>query len=316
MGSYRITGIALAIASKLLYAGTMGSVDFLPVCVPGTSIIPCATNAWEISAAALYLQPNYDSKIIYLGNINTELLAERITKDSSNWDWGFQLAAAYHFGTGNDLNINWYHFDQAMTNTTNLDALPLNLSAPVTYTFKPEWDEVNLALGQIIDYGVNKSFRFYGGLQYTRLASEVDLSLPPLVIKNIIRNISANGELKFHGVGPQLGIDFYSDLLNGFGLYANAAITILFGNGRFQQTSFVNNTPLNYKSGSKELVVPEFEGKAGVQFNYIMRQSYLSLQAGYMLVDFFSGTKTLSQGFGSVFSLNGAYFGAKWVSSI
>ncbi|WP_131783747.1 Lpg1974 family pore-forming outer membrane protein [Legionella gresilensis] len=314
---YKITGIAIVLLSKVLFAGTMGAMDLTPICVPGSSIIPCVTNAWDISASALYLKPKYGDKLVYLGVFHDQNLSHNIAKKSREWDWGYKIEASYHYSTGSDLNINWSHFNQSITNNTTFTVGSFGIALPLTYTIKPKWNSLNLEYGQIVNYGENRSFRFYGGLQTTELDSDALLNLPPIFIGGITRYVSASGDIKYHSIGPRVGLDYYSNFLGNFGIYADAAITVLFGNGQFHRTSFINDIVLSYKSGSRNLVLPEFEGKIGAQFIFLMGRSYLSFNAGYMLVDFLSGTDSLStKGFGDIFSLSGVYIGVKWADSL
>lgn len=312
---YTLLGMVLALSSNGLYADGMGTTwEPLPLCIPGSSVVPCEANAWEFGAAALYLQPSYGSKLVYLGVVNDTSIAEQITNNTMDWGWGYTIEGAYHFATGRDIHIAWYHFDQQMENSITVEALPMVTTDEVPYTIKPIWDAVNVELGQIINIGENKSLRWNGGVQFTHLANQATLSLPPFTFKKRTRFISANGDLHFNSIGPRLGLDFYTTASNGFGLYANAAITVLFGEGHFDQTSFIDHELFDERNSSRNLIIPEIEVKGGLQYYHLGRQNYISLTAGYMLVEFLSGIDSIStNGLGSLFSLNGPYLGVKWV---
>src|ERR1700748_827910 len=119
----RKMAFACALAVNLAHAGLMGSIEsieLIPVCVPGSNIIPCATHAIDFGIYALYLKPNYGEKLLSLGLGDNQFLSKQITNTHANWDWGYKLEASYHFGTGKDLNLNWSHFDQPTTKTVSL----------------------------------------------------------------------------------------------------------------------------------------------------------------------------------------------------
>ncbi len=64
-------------------------------------------------------------------------------------DWGFNIEAAYHFSTGNDVNINWSHLD------ANSNFIP---SGVLLYNLNNEWDAVNGELGQVVDFSAIQKY--------------------------------------------------------------------------------------------------------------------------------------------------------------
>ena len=120
----------LALGGSAVFAGGMG-----PVCSPGNITIPCERSGWEVGAAALYLQSDFNNGWSYIGGTSARsfaasgLLAARAgpstpgglarptntTTTYSNfnpsWNWGFEVDASYYFNTGNDINVSWYHLN-------------------------------------------------------------------------------------------------------------------------------------------------------------------------------------------------------------
>ena len=284
----------LALGSSAVFAGTMG-----PVCTPGNVTVPCERTAWEIGGYALYMQPVASGPFGYLGS-STGVF----NSSSDNWDWGFALEAGYHYGTGNDINVNWNHLDH------DVDFFPN--TAAFTH-FEGSWDEVNVELGQVVDFSATNRMRFHGGVQYSRLDANAGPFVTPA---GTVLATGFNNE--FNGFGPRAGLDMNYGFGNGFGVYGKGATALLVGT-----SSFDDYSTGTYISGSRTVVVPQFEAKLGANYTYAMAQGDLTLDAGYMWVDYLN---VHNRTFGTTVSsavvhdgnvaFTGPYFGLKYVGNV
>jgi len=281
----------LAFTSSAVFAGTMG-----PVCTPGSVTVPCERTAWDFGGKALYLQT---TGLDYVGALITPA-ATTLENFNDNWGWGFQLEASYHFNTGNDLNVNWYHYSHETTHSFFLDGAIV----PTYYRIEPKWDAVNVEFGQWVDFGEQKNIRFHGGLQWAQVKREINTTTAGVLF--------STGETEFDGIGPRVGSDMSFDLGNGFAIYGNGAMALLVGDNDFNVSSTLLGVAL---SGSKTTVIPEFEAKLGATYTYPMAQGDLTLDAGYMWVDYLNANQTFV-GTPIDFGLHGPYIGLKWVGNV
>lgn len=313
------TAIAvLALSSSAVFAGTMG-----PVCTPGSVTVPCEATAWDFGGQALYLQPVYDANLGYAGTITDSVTGQvRYLDKDPKWGWGFKLEGSYHFSTGNDVNLNWYHLSNSRDRNFTADYTNPTPAA-FDLDFKPQWDAVNFEFGQHVDFGEFKKIRFHGGVQFARIKTTSDLQLTNTTTSAVI--LDRDETLTMNGFGPRTGMDMAYHWGNGFAMYANAAAAILVGSAKFSHT-FGTPTTAVITDGSKTAIVPELEAKLGLKYDYALASGDLTFDIGYMWVNYFNAqhgfdfrnTPTLDASHlrESNFGLDGLYFGLKWIGNV
>ena len=323
----------IALGSTAAFAGTMG-----PVCSAVNVTVPCENTAWDIGGRALYMQPSTNtgygvSTVVQ----NTTSLA---TGANPAWGWGFQLEGSYHYSTGNDFNLNWYHFRSG--GQTNVLAAPVTFANPVNIfgvtdpvtvnaaetSVSPAWDQVNMEFGQHVDFGENKFARFHGGMNFSRVAnsgydylkySSISQSVP-----TVEYNATLNRSAVYNGFGPRVGMDLNYEWGNGVGVYATGALSVLAGSSKASRTQADWETPADgyVFSLSQAKVVPELDAKLGAMYTYAMAQGDLSLDIGWMWAHYtnalFGGDYAAGQVSTAAtdFGIQGLYFGMKWIGNV
>ena len=320
----------LALSSSAVFAGTMG-----PVCSAVNVTVPCESTAWDVGARALYLQPVYSGGGYSYGAVNDN---GRYQDHPNSWGWGFMIEGSYHFETGSDANLNWYHFSRsADKNYTVTNTGSLGQVAPITFTntfsgnisTDPSWDAVNLEFGQHVDYGEKKNIRFHGGVQYARIANTATLSGTVVAtVTSIIGDASATYSGNFtrkptyNGFGPRVGADMGYAWGNGLGVYANGAMALLAGSSKVSNTYTDSLGNSFSQSASKSTIAPELEAKLGLSYDYAVAQGDLTLDLGWMWVNYWNVTQSVA-GIGPIagaqegdFGVQGLYFGLKWLGNV
>lgn len=307
----------LALASSTVFAGTMG-----PVCSAVNVTVPCETTAWDFGADALYLQPVISGgDYNYVGFDSTG----RYIDYTNKWGWGFKIEGSYHFNTGNDTNLNWYHLGKSSTRNFLTDYTLFGVTETITTgsaSIDPRWDAVNLEFGQHVDFGENKAVRFHGGVEYARIANSTTITTTGTIGASAVTNTFTR-KPTYNGFGPRLGADMGYDWGNGLGVYANGAAAVLVGSSKLSSSVTDSLVGTFSSSASKTTLVPELEAKLGIKYDYAMAQGDLTLDLGWMWVNYFNAvqgisiSRTVRNNISDAdFGVQGLYFGLKWLGNV
>jgi hypothetical protein len=329
----------IALGSTAAFAGTMG-----PVCSAVNVTVPCENTAWDFGGRALYLQPTSD--VGYGTRTTTQNTASVTTGANPAWGWGFQLEGSYHYSTGNDFNLNWYHFRSGgSTNVlgANVNGFVANklfpgsgvtgLAAGTATSVSPAWDQVNMEFGQHVDFGENKFARLHGGMNFSRVAAS------GYQFTQLASNTAAvttgpykteNYSSVYNGFGPRVGMDLNYEWGNGVGVYATGALSVLAGSSKASVTraNWVTTADGFNNGFNRSAVIPELDAKLGAMYTYAMAQGDLSLDIGWVWAHYTNAligvhsdslsTTQLSQFDKTTndFGIQGLYFGMKWVGNV
>lgn len=310
-------------------------------CTVGNNVtVPCEHKGWSFAADALYVQTNNVGAVTSdITGTNTGVPATSTLNDdigslNTDWNWGFELAAAYYFGTGNDVNINWTHFvhgsDQTVTDGTGSltgnyihDIYPSGSAADTIYTdVSNNFNAVNFEFGQLVHFGEHVDTRFHGGLQW----AQIDETLTQTgTDASSGADDSAYITSDFDGIGPRFGMDSTYNFGNGFGVFGDLAASILVGSVKTTSSETYNNGTadtgsLTSSSSTGNSVIPEAEAKLGVRYTKALAQGDLSAEVGYQAVNYWDAQNItdyndLGNSDESNFGYNGIFFGLKWVGN-
>lgn len=324
----------LALGSSAVFAGTMG-----PVCTPGNVTVPCEKCAWNIGGYALYLEPAYTSPdFTHVPFVFDGVGTYRSVNSNPSWGWGFKIEGSYHFNTGNDFNLNWYHWNRSTHNTYEGVVFgDSDVTLPLVSADRyvgPRWDAANFEFGQHVDFSEWDSIRLHAGVQYARVKHDIAIGGPAILATGAVVNPAYYNvaHSTFNGFGPRVGADMNYMFGNGFSIYGDGAAAILVGNSGHRQdivraTAAGVSTPIFYNN-SHRAIVPELEARLGAKYSYCMAQGDLALDVGWMWANYFNVNQIRRAAVSAAgvpqpgaladtnFGIQGLYFGLKWVGSV
>lgn len=300
-------------------AGTMGSV-----CNVMNATTSCEGTSWDFGARALYLTPAYSTSDYHYAAIDN--VTGKFEDFNQNWGWGFFLEGSYHYDTGRDANLNWYHFNKSMKKIFRGDFDFFGgREAEFGISFiDPKWDAVNVEFAQSINFGEHKQVRFHGGLQYARIIIIERLTgTNPTGFRDGL-GYQFKTKSTFSGIGARAGADMGYDLGYHVGIYSNFAAAILAGYNKLGDL-FIDNTGIPFRIDAyKKVMAPELEGKLGIKYDYGMAMGDLTFDLAWMWINYFNVTQSMPSNFIARttpqilvgdFGYQGLFFGLHWLGN-
>jgi hypothetical protein len=269
----------LVLATAVLTA-SLGAYAALPTsAAPFTLEIPNLKAGLEITLEGLLLQPS-NANLDYVGVDSAVLTgpfgggtgpvtlatAQQVNSVDPGYDWGFRVGLGYVFAnSGNDIQLNWTHFDNSYDSTTfgnpgtlitaaGIPLIPLDFTLggvsvatngiSATSNLDVKMDAVDLDVGQYVNVGTRLQMRFFGGLRAARVeqnitnnyASSYDVTVvsggtaPTTVFDGTASyNETDVSNSKFTGIGPRFGVDSSYHVWDCFGIVAHVAASLLIG---------------------------------------------------------------------------------------
>ncbi|KTD17055.1 Lpg1974 family pore-forming outer membrane protein [Legionella jordanis] len=319
----RLLWISLSLSSFALYA--LPPMKDEPVCISDSLTVPCPNPQWDVGISALYLKP-------YSPLLQPYVFYPREYKAiKSEQDWGFLLEGSYHFNTGNDININWLHFDTDYSDSRF--RVFEDVDIPTTFrrtdlVFDNHFNAVNVEFAQTSSIGRHSDFRYFAGLQYVyadvlRTVHDYERTGDP---GPLFEFRGTTLDSSYQGVGPRLGIDMTRKLPASFSLFAKGAAALLVGKGKAKlsgellsslQTQFLTTANQRYR------MVPELEASLGASYDFNLFNGQMSLMAGWLVqhyIDIFmlvpgETINTENKLSSHPYTLSGPFIKGKWLAN-
>lgn len=294
-----------------------------PPCRDARNPVNCMLGNWGFGGQALFLRPDY-TNYNYIGThpiVTATSNEQSFIRKDFEYQFGFKLETFSQITDAMDLNLNWYHYNvetrQNLPPATNV--FGNTFGGNVIARLHPEWDAVNLELGNYIDLNPATLLRWHMGLQYTDIKLQQITAGSARVIGNT-QNRTDNSSYK--GGGVRAGLDALYHIKDSVGVYSNLGAALLTGTQRFNRISNLTTagpTARTSDNGASTATVEELEAKLG--FNVRSHQSTgdLLFDIGWMWVNYFNAIQFANANGRtdvSNFTEQGLYFGLKWDGDI
>jgi hypothetical protein len=266
-------------------------------CCPGT---PFSFYGQE---RALYWQP-FGSNLHYV--VETEPLPGstpnwKISDIDPRYHWGFEIAVGAFIPVRNTrLDVIWTRFTSEDSDSKKVSSH--DVAGPY-FVIGPDASAYSRAKGRVrfnydafcIDYGVCFCLgeaigaNFFAGVGLAGIDQKLTTAFANSdgSIARKIKNPSS-----FFGAGPQVGMDLSYGICKGMQLTSRGVVSLLVGPAK-NHTSYSSISPALAMLGvtlpnkqsthvkERTLVVPAFEGKLGLAYNFCVYGLQASLEAGY-----------------------------------
>ncbi len=323
----------LSLVSFLAYGGTAVAYQLpspkSPVTCPPP--IPVTLSSpdyvFETSFMGLAMQPfannlDYAAEALPFNYGDTEPAVSPswvIPAISTRFHFGFVVGVAGIFKEAHSsLMLNWERYHTS-SDSSSLIAASVNdmvgtffeigpAASPYKMgrgTVKFHLDEVSLDYGTFVQFGDLLRMNLFSGVSFSRI-HQYRLTTLSDFPGTIVRTLNVPSE--FMGAGPELGLQFYYQIIQGFQLVGNGRATLFVGTFE-NSTTFTTTSPdlttlgdqnPNIQTTSvynKNGIVPGLEGKLGLAYEYSFNcHSMFKIEAGYQAQIYLNSIRSIDMG--------------------
>ena len=313
-----LTLLALGLSGVASAGGFMPA----PACTNQPVTVPCEHSGWDFGLTAYWLRPSSNFTALLFGEQEFSPDFEEISsyRYSPKHRLGFGVEGSYHWGTGNDINVNWTRFHQDYD--YRYLGVRLGPSAEASNTnIDVKFDELNFELGQMLMAGSKWDVRSHFGASFARIDIDTTSHIATGNSEGEARGRLVAGQYDIHrfhsqvkGVGPRAGFDLAYQITDQFSVVGHTAMSLIFGD---RATEFVvtagapNNQYFNW--GDRHSVMLGASGKLGLAYNTSMHGMNTMIEGGYTVMTYHDGIDLFGV-FSSPFNLDGWFLKAKVTS--
>jgi len=295
---FKTTALVLALGAL-----SQANAAMYNMCKEGVNMVPCEAEAWDIGVDALHLKN--------VGNFFDDFI-EHGNNFDPDYGWGVRVEGSYHFGTGNDITINWAHISKASDGTDNNTFFDEGVN--INFEQKAQFHIFNAEFGQHLDFGDRFNVRAHFGFQYADL-KETYNTRQAFTANNV--TFAVDDELMHFaskGWGPRVGLDLSYLVADNFDVFTDVAVAAmsLKVDARFQDAFNFGNIGGTFAGTFDERrldIASDFA--IGVRYTYEMGSGDLSGKVAWEDHIYTNAGAT-----GNTLSWEGVTFGLKWVGNV
>lgn len=235
-------------------------------CQVGYLYVPCLENIWEFSGDALYYGSAATNAISY--NVHGPN-AITLSKEYSDFGWGYRLGAGLYFNKANAILLEWYHYRKTTESINDLSERHFSLSEEIAATSK--FDIVNLMLEQKLNVGEFLSLWVEGGLQYAKLYTDGNFRKTPF------------RGWKYNTVGPRIAIDASYFIKSGFDIFGKIGVGMMYYHYVYSQTA-LSPTSTSTQIEKSDNTFTEYDTSVGVKYADTLYHGVLSSTVSWDII--------------------------------
>ncbi|NGX62012.1 MAG: hypothetical protein K940chlam9_01505 [Chlamydiae bacterium] len=255
---------------------------------------PCS---FSVTGEWVYLQPVVDNTSFVIKNSDSNRFQQIGPRERHDMDYesGFRIEGMYAFSNCfTDLRVAWTHLETDDTKTVSGEFLHPTKGYPLFTIGSYEglaksrldldFDRVEGVVGFRVFNSCCFDLVIEGGLHYVSLDTKNDA----FYLKESKNIHFVKTDSRYWGIGPQIGVDLYYNFWNCLAVVGRAQGALLVGECETRNVIGDLNSGLTVDSKSTDTwrVVPYFQTRVGLNYDWTFSCLTISLEGGYEFMSY------------------------------